>query len=279
MEQTIYPQKETKVMISSEKYESVDTGMKKQARYRIAVINSSGNTGKSLASNYMLMPNMDLQSHYVINNLSMYYSKTYSDEIVLSVKDFDEVLKALSNLDSAIVDIAAHTTEYVIDIMKNNRGSHKVFDYFLVPVIKGQKESEDSLNTIKALLKLGVPHESIKIIFNNNHFSEVINEEFGYLLSHLDELKIPYDTNAAIENSPLYSMLSDLDISLPELLSIPIEEKKNRQEYLRTKKITERTEKESEELQALVNLIMTWRCAQSAVKNLNNVYQLLFTKL
>ncbi|MGB2784813.1 hypothetical protein [Psychrobacter sp.] len=265
-------------MISSEKYESADIGMTKQAGYRIAVINSSGNTGKSLASNYMLRPNMNLQRHYVINHLSM-YSKTYSDEIVLSGRDFDEALEALSNLDSAIVDIAAHTTECVIDIMKNNRGSHKVFDYFLVPVIKGQKESEDSLNTIKALLKLGVPHESIRIIFNNNHFSEVINEEFGYLLPHLDELKIPYDTDAAIENSPLYSMLSDLDISLPELLSIPIEEKKNRQEYLRTKKITERTEEESEELQALVNLIMTWRCAQSAVKNLNNVYQLLFTKL
>lgn len=226
----------------------------------------------------MLRPNMDLQRHYVINNMSM-YSKTYSDEIVLSGENFDAALKALNNLESAIVDNAAHNTEYVIDFMKNNSDSHKIFDYFLVPVVEGGKELEDSLNTIKALLKLGVPHESIKIIFNNNHFSEVINEEFGYLLSHLDELKIPYDTNAAIENSPLYSMLSDLDISLPEFLSIPIEEKKNRQEYLRTKKITERTEKESEELQALVNLIMTWRCAQSAVKNLNNVYQLLFTKL
>lgn len=51
MEQTIYPQKKTKVMISSEKYESADVSMTKQAGYRIAVINSSGNTGKSLVSN------------------------------------------------------------------------------------------------------------------------------------------------------------------------------------------------------------------------------------
>ena len=145
----------------------------------------------------MLRPNMDLQRHYVINNMSM-YSKTYSDEIVLSGENFDAALKALNNLESAIVDNAAHNTEYVIDFMKNNSDSHKIFDYFLVPVVEGGKELEDSLNTIKALLKLGVPHESIKIIFNNNHFSEVINEEFGYLLSHLDELKIPYDTRACL---------------------------------------------------------------------------------
>lgn len=277
MEQTIYPQKETKVMISSEKYESVDTSMTKRTGYRIAVINSSGNTGKSLVSNYMLRPNMDLQRHYVIGNLSM-YSKTYSDEIVLSGKNFDEALKALSNIESAIVDIAADNTEYVIDTMKHNSNSHKVFDYFLVPIVEGLKELEDSLNTIKALLKLGVLPNSIKVTFSNTKSTENIDDKFEYLLPHLDELKISYDTNAAIEHNIFYRRLSELDISLSEILSIPIDEKKNRKEYLRTKKDPERTEEEYAELQALVDLITTWRCAQSAVRNLDDVYHLLFSK-
>ena len=75
-------------MISSEEHESADISMTKQAGYRIAVINSSANTGKPLASNYMLRPNMDLQRHYVINNMSMYI-KTYSDEIVLFGRNFE----------------------------------------------------------------------------------------------------------------------------------------------------------------------------------------------
>ncbi|WP_298809742.1 hypothetical protein [uncultured Psychrobacter sp.] len=271
-------------MISSEKHESADVSMTKQAGYRIAVINSSGNTGKSLVSNYMLRPNMDLQRHYVINNMSM-YSKTYSDEIILSGENFDEALKALNDIESAIVDIAADNTEYVIDIMKHSSNSHEVFNYFLVPVVKGRKELEDSLNTIKALLKLGVPSNSIKVVFNNINnnnnikYLESIDKEFEYLLSHLDELKISYDTNAAIEHNIFYRRLSELDISLSELLSIPIDEKKNRKEYLRTKKNPERTEEEHKELQALVDLITTWRCAQSAIKNSNKVYQLLFAKL
>lgn len=265
-------------MISSENHESADISMTKQAGYRIAVINSSGNTGKSLVSNYMLRPNMDFQRHYVINNISM-YSKTYSDEIILSGENFNEALNALSNLDSAIVDISADNTEYAIDIMKHSSNSHEVFNYFLVPVVEGVKELEDSLNTIKALLKLGVLPNSIKVIFNDTKSTENIDDKFEYLLSHLDELKISYDINAAIEHNIFYRKLSELDISLSELLSIPIDEKKNRKEYLRTKKNPERTEEEYAELQTLVDLIMTWRCAQSAVENLNKVYQLLFAKL
>ena len=264
-------------MISSEKHESAAVSMTKRTGYRIAVINSSGNTGKSLVSNYMLRPNMYLQRHYVINNMSM-YSKTYSDEIILSGENFDEALKALNDIESAIVDIAADNTEYVIDIMKHSSNSHEVFNYFLVPVVESAKELEDSLNTIKALLKLGVLPNSIKVIFNNTKSTENIDDKFEYLLSHLDELKISYDTNAAIEHNIFYRRLSELDISLSELLSIPIDEKKNRKEYLRTKKNPERTEEEYKELQALVDLITTWRCAQSAVRNLDDVYHLLFSK-
>ena len=194
---------------------------------------------------------------------------------MLSGESFNEFLKDLSNLGSAIVDIAAHNTHCAINIMQNNIDSYKLFDYFLVLVVKRRKESEDSLNIIKALLKLGVPPESIKIIFNNNSYLEIIDEEFEYLLSHLDELKIPYDTNVAIEHTPLYSMLSDIDISLWDLLSISIDEKKNMQEYLR---INRQAQEEYEELKTLIDLIMAWRCAQTAVSNLSNVYHCIFAK-
>lgn len=262
-------------MIKSKKEILENFGALNETRFCVAVTSYSGNTGKSIVSNYLLRLHMDLQSHYVINNMDV-YNKTYSDEIVMSGENFDEVLKALVNIDSAIIDIVTHNTDCVINIMQNNSGSHKVFDYFLVPVVKGRKELEDSLNTIKALLKIGVPPKSVKIVFNNNKYLEVIDEEFGYLLSYLDELKISYDINASIEHNPLYSMLSELDISLLDLLSISINEKKNRQEYLRIKK---RTEEESEELKTLINLITAWRYAQSAIQNLNKVYRLLFVKL
>ena len=70
-------------------------------------------------------------------------------------------------------------------------------------------------------------------------------------------------------------MLSDLDISLWNLLSISIDEKKNRQEYLR---INRQAQEEYEELKTLMDLIMAWRCAQTAVSNLSNVYHCIFAK-
>ena len=271
-------------MISSERYKLVDGSMINEVKYRIAVINYSGNTGKSLASNYLLRPHMISQDHYVISDMSI-YNKTYSDEILLLSRNSDEVLKSLNNLDSAIVDIAAHTTDCVLSIMQNSFDSHKVFDYFLVPVVKGRQELEDSLNTIKALLKLGVASNSIKVVFNNIdnenniNYLENIDNDFEYLLSHLNELNISYDTSAVIEHNPLYSRLAELDMNLSDLLSIPVDEKMDRKEHLRVKDSAERTEEEFEELKMLASLITTWRCAQSAVRNLNNVHSLLFAKL
>lgn len=71
-------------------------------------------------------------------------------------------------------------------------------------------------------------------------------------------------------------MLLELDISLSDLLSISIDEKKDRQEYLRIKK---RTQEESEELKILIDLITAWRYAQPVIRNSNNVYHILFSKL
>lgn len=52
---------------------------------------------------------MDFYGYYVISNINT-YNKKHDDEIVLSGEIFNEVLKDLSNLDLAIVDIAAHNT-------------------------------------------------------------------------------------------------------------------------------------------------------------------------
>ena len=41
------------------------------------------------------------------------------------------------------------------------------------------------------------------------------------------------------------------------------------QEYLR---INRQTQKEYEGLKTLIDLVMAWRCAQTAVSNLSNVY-------
>ena len=68
---------------------------------------------------------------------------------------------------------------------------------------------------------------------------------------------------------------TDIDISLWDLLSISIDEKKNRQEYLR---INRQAQEEYEELKTLIDLIMAWRCAQTAVSNLSNVYHCIFAK-
>ena len=47
------------------------------------------------------------------------------------------------------------------------------------------------------------------------------------------------------------------------------------QEYLR---INRQAQEEYEKLKTLIDLIMAWRCAQTAVSNLSNVYHCIFAK-
>ena len=114
-------------MIKSEKKIPVDFRCLNETKFCVAVINYSGNTGKSIVGNYLLRMHMDFQGYYVISNINT-YNKKHDDEIVLSGESFNEVLKDLSNLDSAIVDIAAHNTHYAINIMQNNIDFYKLFD-------------------------------------------------------------------------------------------------------------------------------------------------------
>lgn len=264
-------------MINTKEKEIIDFKNIGENKFRIGVINYSGNIGKSLASDCLLRLHMIFQAHYVVSNQDT-YNPSYSDKIIVSSESFNDVLKDLDNLNSAIVDISAHGTGQVIDIMRSHGNSHSVLDYFLIPVVKNRKESEDSLKAINHLLELGFSSNSIKILFNHVNSLENINDEFAYFLSQLDELEIPYDVNAAIPSSSFYPMLTKLDMSLSDLLSIPITEVKDRQNYLRTKNSTERTQEEYEEMKALATLHTAWRHAQTVSKNLTNVYSCLFPK-
>lgn len=63
----------------------------------------------------------------------------------------------------------------------------------------------------------------------------------------------------------MYSKISELDISLSDLLSMPINEKYKVKSLL--------------ELKVSAGLIATWRYAQLFVQNLHNGYHRLFAKL
>lgn len=60
-------------------------------------------------------------------------------------------------------------------------GSHEEFDYFVVPLVAARKQQADTVNTIRALSKLGIPKSKIRLVFNNVDVDESVDEDFHAL--------------------------------------------------------------------------------------------------
>ncbi len=109
---------------------------------RVAVINFSGNVGKSTLARHLLAPrlNTDLITVETIN----------ADEGGESIKasQYDELQGHLLTNDVAVIDIGASNIEAFIHAMTQYRRSHEDFDYFVVPVVKESKQQKDTIATI-----------------------------------------------------------------------------------------------------------------------------------
>ncbi len=94
--------------------------------------------------------------------------------------------------------------------MKEMAGCYDDYDFILVPVINSSpKLIEDSVRTIEKLIDIGVTPDKVGVLFNRASDSD---EYFDILTNKLDELKVPYDLRAQVENYEFYEKLDTLNI-------------------------------------------------------------------
>lgn len=177
----------------------------------VLVINSSGNstktiTGRGLLRNRMLEPS--------------YYRVGYNDrnirgeEIFIAAHKLEDVHKALMTSMSVIVEVEVSAFEETINQMNSMVGCHEDYDFVLIPVINSSyKLIDDSIRTIETLISMGVSRDKFKILFNR----AVNGCDFELLTNKLKELKITYDLNAQIENHEFYEKLDILGIKYNDI--------------------------------------------------------------
>lgn len=119
---------------------------------KIAVINFSGNVGKSTVARHLLAPRIPDAQVLAVETIN---SDGTDDEAVKG-KEFGELQEAMQLLDAAVVDIGASNVEAVMAVMRRFRKSHEDFDYYVVPTVPEKKQQRDTISTINALAELGV---------------------------------------------------------------------------------------------------------------------------
>lgn len=228
---------------------------------RVAVINFSGNVGKSTIARHMLSPrlgNIELFSFETVN------SSEGGEQF--KINQFDELQGRLLTSDVAVIDIGASNIEGFIKAMEKYRASHEDFDYFVVPTVKDPKQQLDTIGTIDALAALGIPKQKVRVVFNMTELDDVVADDFAPIFAYAEaEKKFVLKNGVSIYRNDVFKMAKELGKTVEEIFNDPTDYKAKLKEA-----------KDQGEKEQAVQMILAKRLSVSAHENLDAVYKALF---
>lgn len=189
---------------------------------KIAVINFSGNVGKSTIARNLLAPRIPDAEVLAVETIN----SDGTDDEAMKGKEFGDLLEALQLMDSAVVDLGASNVEAVMTIMSLYRNAHEDFDYYVVPVIPEPKQMRDTISTINALAELGVPAKKIRVVFNKLEPGDTPERVFAGIFNyHEAEKRFTLRPDAVLHENEIYTRLNGKAVNLLEILNDPTDYK------------------------------------------------------
>ena len=153
---------------------------------KLAVINFSGNVGKTTIARYLLAPRIEGAELIAIESINADEGQAHA----LKGKQFGELQEYLQTVDSVVVDIGASNVEDLLGLMARYRGSHEDFDYFVVPTVPTLKQQQDTIATLTQLSRLGIPGSKLKLVFNQVEDDVKVAEAFDTVLAFIEQNRI-----------------------------------------------------------------------------------------
>lgn len=160
--------------------------MKMISDVKIAVVNYSGNVGKTVVAGQLLSPRIEDCEYFHIETVN----SGSNEGQTLSGGEFSQLLESIEMADACVIDVGSSNIEAFLSRMRSFKNSHDEIDYFLIPVIPSLKELKDTESVIDYLLEMGIPAKKIKVVYNKiersynkpeselNFFNDTIVEEF-----------------------------------------------------------------------------------------------------
>ncbi len=229
---------------------------------KVAVINFSGNVGKSTVARHLLAPRMNGATVVPVESIN---SDGTQDEAIKG-KQFGELQEALMLLDDAVVDVGASNVEDFVNLMKQYKGSHEDFDYFVIPTVPKNKQMRDTISTIDALSDIGVPAKKIRLFFNMLEIDDVPERVFAGLFEyHTASKSFTLRPEAVIHVNDIYGKLKGAEQGIKDILNDPTDYKE---------KI--KTAKDADEKLHFAQMVGIKRLAAGVTEELDAVFKPLF---
>ena len=153
---------------------------------KVAVINFSGNVGKSTICRHLLAPRIPGAEVIAIESLNAGTHQGPS----LRGRQFGELQEYLQTVDNAVVDVGASNVEDLLNLMQLYEGSQEDFDFYIVPTVPSMKQQQDTIATLIELSRLGISASRLKVVFNMVELGTTVEQTFFLVLAYLTEQPI-----------------------------------------------------------------------------------------
>ena len=233
---------------------------------KVAVLNFSGNVGKTTISAHLLKPRMDDAPIFSIESINVGADSDGIEVEKMKGKKFGDLVDELMALESAIIDVGASNVEDFMKLMLQYSGSHEEFDYFVVPVVKEKKQQSDTVNTIRSLQKIGIERKKIRLVFNKVEIDDSVSTDFAAFFGLAEtEKSFVIRPDAVIYSNEVFERLKSVGKSLGEITADKVDYRSKLRE------LTDDAEK-----QHCITMVALKRLAVTANKNLDDVFKVLF---
>lgn len=146
----------------------------------LAVINFSGNVGKTTIARHLLAPRIPRCEVIAVESINADDAQGKT----VRGRQFAELQEFLQTPANVVVDIGASNVEEMLMLMRRYRGSHLDFDGYIVPTVPARKQQQDTAATLAELARIGVPANRVRLVFNQVAEDEPVERVFETLLAY-----------------------------------------------------------------------------------------------
>lgn len=181
---------------------------------KLAVINFSGNVGKSTVARHLLAPRIPGCQLVAVESINA----DEAQPMTIRGRQFAQLQEYLQTVSDLVVDVGASNVEDLLALMRRYSGSHADFDGFIVPTVPARKQQQDTAATLAELARIGVAAERIRLVFNQLEDDGPIEPVFETLLAYCAQSGVARPRPAArLHYNEVYARARGAGQSLIEL--------------------------------------------------------------
>ena len=181
---------------------------------RLAVINFSGNVGKTTVAHHLLAPRIAGCQVVAVESINA----DDGQSVTIRGRQFAQLQEFLQSVDKVVIDIGASNVEELLKMMRRYRDSQEDFDGFIVPTVPARKQQQDTAATLAELARIGVPPQRLRLVFNQVDDDSPIDRTFDTLLAYCASSGVAQPRQAAfISFNEVYALVRGTGQSLAEL--------------------------------------------------------------